>query len=143
VKARVYLDSSAYLASLTNDVRATAVRRELEHAAVMSSVLLLVETERTLVRLSREGKLKTSDYVTLLRSVDADMETFALAPIGIDLCTNRVMPTVSTPRTLDLLHLRTALWFHEQQPLSSFLSLDAAQNHAAAELGLPLSGIRS
>jgi len=117
VKARVYLDSSAYLASLTNDVRATAVRRELEHAAVMSSVLL--------------------------RVVHAYREAFALAPIGIDLCTNRVMPTVSTPRTLDLLHLRTALWFHEQQPLSSFLSLDAAQNHAAAELGLPLSGIRS
>jgi hypothetical protein len=47
------------------------------------------------------------------------------------------MRPVSTPRTLDLAHLRTALWFHAQEPLTRFVSLDAAQREAAKELGLP------
>jgi hypothetical protein len=48
------------------------------------------------------------------------------------------MPLVSTPRSLDLVHLRTALWFHRERPLSRFVSLDTAQNQAARELGLPV-----
>jgi hypothetical protein len=36
------------------------------------------------------------------------------------------------------LNLRTALWFHAEEPLTRFLSLDQAQNLAARELGLPI-----
>ena len=39
-----------------------------------------------------------------------------------DLCRGRAMPIVSTPRSLDLAHLRTALWFHQQQA-TRFVSL--------------------
>jgi hypothetical protein len=42
-------------------------------------------------------------------------------------------------RASDFDVLRTALLCHEQSPLTAFLSLDAHQNHAAAELGLPLA----
>jgi hypothetical protein len=138
MKRRVYLDTSAYLASLLNEARAGMVRKAVDKAAVFASVLLIAETKRTLVRLSREGKLSMQSYVTLARQVDVDCATFALAPVGQDLCASHVMPTVATPRTLDLIHLRTALWFHEQHVLTAFVSLDAHQNHAAAELGLPL-----
>ena len=48
------------------------------------------------------------------------------------------MPIVSTPRSLDLAHLRTALWFHEREPLARFVSLDATQIQAARELRLPV-----
>jgi hypothetical protein len=48
------------------------------------------------------------------------------------------MPIVSTPRSLDLVHLRTAAWFHERQGLTRFVGLDSAQNQAARELGLPV-----
>lgn len=139
MKRRVYLDTSAYLAALLNESRAAAVRRAVDRAAVFSSVLLVAETRRALVRLSREGTLSMPSYVTLVRQVDADCATFALAPVGHDLCASTVMPTVATPRTLDLIHLRTALWFHEHHTLTSFLSLDAQQNHAAEELGLPVA----
>jgi hypothetical protein len=47
------------------------------------------------------------------------------------------MPAVSTPRSLDLAHLRTALWFHDRQKLTRFVSLDERQSLAAQELGLP------
>ena len=51
------------------------------------------------------------------------------------------MPIVSTPRSLDLAHLRTALWFHEREPLSRFVSLDTAQTQAARELGRRFIGV--
>jgi hypothetical protein len=47
------------------------------------------------------------------------------------------MPVVTTPRSLDLAHLRTALWFHRREPLTRFVTLDETQADAARELGLP------
>ena len=58
--------------------------------------------------------------------------------LTLDLCTGRVMPLVSTPRSLDLIHLRTAIWFHEREPLTRFVSRDRPQEAAARELGLPV-----
>jgi hypothetical protein len=138
VNRRVYLDTSAYLASLLNEGRAAFVRATVEKAEVVASVLLLAETWRTLVRLSREGHLPVQSYIVLVRQLELDRETFALYPVTYDLCTSTRMPTVATPRTLDLIHLRTALLFHEQSPLTTFLSLDSHQNQAAVELGLPV-----
>jgi hypothetical protein len=48
------------------------------------------------------------------------------------------MPAVSTPRSLDLAHLSTAIWFHQEMSLSRFISLDEAQSLSAAELGSPV-----
>ena len=67
-----------------------------------------------------------------------DLGHFALRDVTLDLCHSRIMPIVSTPRSLDLGHLRTALWFHQRQALTRFVSLDAPQNQAARELGLPV-----
>jgi hypothetical protein len=47
------------------------------------------------------------------------------------------MPVVSTPRSLDLVHLKTALWFHREGPLDRFLTQDQTQAAAAREMGLP------
>ena len=140
MKRRIYLDTSAYVAALVNDDRAAAIRASVEQAEVMSSVLLLAETQRTLVRLTREGHLLPEHYALLSRQLEIDTETFALCAVTFELCAATAMPIVTTPRTLDLLHLRTALWFHRRAPLDGFLSLDAQQNHAANELGLPLLG---
>ena len=57
---------------------------------------------------------------------------------AIDLCTSSAMPAVATPRSLDLAHLRTALWFHAEAPLERFITLDTAQGQAARDLGLPV-----
>jgi hypothetical protein len=47
------------------------------------------------------------------------------------------VPAVATPRSLDLAHLRTALWFHATEPIDRFVTMDASQAEAARELGLP------
>jgi hypothetical protein len=49
-----------------------------------------------------------------------------------------MMPAVATPRSLDLAHLRTALWFHAVEPIDRFLTMDESQAEAAKELGLPV-----
>jgi hypothetical protein len=48
------------------------------------------------------------------------------------------MPAISIPRTLDLAHLRTALWFGSLQGLDRFVTMDEGQERAAKELGLPV-----
>lgn len=105
---------------------------------MLSSVLLVLETTRNLVRYSRDGTISPSRLQFLLDRVRADVQRFDLRDLTLDLCEGLVMPVASTPRSLDLAHLRTAHWFHARAPLTRFVSLDDAQNLAARELGLPV-----
>ncbi len=66
------------------------------------------------------------------------MALFALRDLTLDLCLSNLMPAVATPRSLDLAHLRTALWFHAIEPIDRLLTTDPAQQAAAKELGLPV-----
>ena len=135
---RYYVDTSAYLCLLLGEAGWQRLAQELEGAQLLSSVLLALESERTLVHLSRAGRLSPTELQDALERLDRDLDHFALRDLTLDLCRGRVMPIVSTPRSLDLAHLRTALWFHGQQALTRFVSLDAVQNHAARELALPV-----
>lgn len=137
VAGRYYVDTSAYLAILLAETSSTALVRELAGAQLLTSSLLALEAHRNLVRLSREGSLSPRDLQAALTRLETDLEQFAVRDLSLELCRGRVMPVVSTPRTLDLAHLVTAVWFHEQQPLDRFVSLDARQNQAARELRLP------
>ena len=135
---RLYVDTSAYLCVLLGEPDWERIEAELREVQLMSSVLLALEAERTLVHLSRSGRLSTADLQVTLDRLGEDLEDFELRAVTLDLCASRVLPLVTTPRSLDLVHLRTALWFHQQEPLDRFVSLDAAQTHAARELGLPV-----
>jgi hypothetical protein len=66
-----------------------------------------------------------------------DIDLFVLRDLTLDLCLSNILPAVITPRSLDLAHLRTALWFHGAEPIDRFLTMDAPQAEAARELGLP------
>jgi PIN domain nuclease of toxin-antitoxin system len=135
---RYYVDTSAYLCVLLGEAGGERLARELRGGHLLSSTLLALEAERTLVQLSRAGRLSPEDVQSAVEQLGQDLSQFVLRDLTLDLCRSRVMPIVSTPRSLDLAHLRTALWFHEREPLSRFVSLDTAQTQAARELGLPL-----
>jgi hypothetical protein len=135
---RYYVDTSAYLCLLLGEAGSHRLVGELDGAQMLSSSLLALEAERTLVHLSRAGRLTPAELQNALDRLGRDLDHFALRDLTLDLCRWRVMPIVSTPRSLDLAHLRTALWFHQQQALTRFVSLDAPQNQAARELGLPV-----
>jgi len=135
---RYYVDTSAYLCLLLGEVGWQRLAGELDGENLLSSALLALEAERTLVHLSRAGQLTPADLQNAIDRLARDLDHFALRDLTLDLCRWRAMPIVSTPRSLDLAHLRTALWFHQRQPLTRFVSLDIPQNQAARELGLPV-----
>ena len=137
-RRRIYLDTSSYLTLLLDEEAAVDLRGELAGAEVLSSVLLIVETRRNLVRLAREHSLTAEHYQAATERVAADIRKFMLRDVTLDLCETHPLPAVATPRSLDLIHLRTALWFHRGEPIDRFLTMDAGQREAARELGLPV-----
>lgn len=137
-RGRFYVDTSAYLCLLLGEPGAQRLESELRDGDLVSSVLLLLEADRGLVHLSRTGRLAAADAQRAFERLLHELEDFTLRDVTSDLCVSRVMPLISTPRSLDLVHLRTALWFHRERPLTRFVSLDGAQNQAARELGLPV-----
>jgi hypothetical protein len=138
VRRRLYLDTSAYLCILLGEDESEALSEETEGAELLSSALLVLEARRTLIRLARDGTLKPDQYKRCMERVEGDTAAFALRDLTLDLCASNLMPAVSTPRSLDLAHLRTAVWFNGLGRLHRFLTLDASQRHAAGELGLPV-----
>lgn len=137
-RRRLYLDTSAYLCILLAETGSERLSRETAAAELLSSVLLVLEARRTLVRLAREGTLNPQRYKTCVDRVEQDTSLFLLRDLTLDLCQSTALPAVITPRSLDLGHLRTALWFQTVEAIDRFVTLDASQGQAAKELGLPV-----
>jgi hypothetical protein len=133
---RLYLDTSAYLCILLGERGSEKLSEETSGAELLSSVLLLLETRRNLIRLTRAGVLTAKSYKVCMDRVEADVPFFVLRDLTRDLCDTTIMPAVTTPRSLDLVHLRTALWFHAAERIDRFVTMDATQQQAAKELGL-------
>jgi len=136
---RLYLDTSAYLTILVRDPGWERLSDETAGAELLSSVLLVLETKRSLVRLAREGTLRPEQYKACVERLESDASTFTLRDLTLDICSSNVIPAVSTPRSLDLAHLRTALWFHTAEPIDRFVTVDVSQEEAAREVGLPVT----
>jgi len=137
-RRRLYLDTSAYLCILLGESRSEDLSKETDGAELMSSVLLVLEARRSLVRLAREGVLKPDSYKACIERVEGDTAAFVLRDLTLDLCQSSLLPAIITPRSLDLAHLRSALWFHASERLDRFVTLDVSQEQAAQELGLPV-----
>ena len=134
---RFYVDTSAYLCILLGEKGHEGLIHELAGAELVSSVLLALEAGRNLVRLSRDGYLTAAEFQACMTTVETDLQQFLLRDLTLDLCVNGTVPVISTPRSPDLAHLRTALWFHQRNRLTRFVSLDEEQIQSARELGLP------
>lgn len=135
---RLYLDTSAYLCILLGEDGWERLSEDTAGAEVLSSVLLVLEAKRNLVRLAREGALTPEQYKTCMDRVDEDTQVIRLRDLTLDLCASNVLPAITTPRSLDLAHVRTALWFHAAEPITRFVTMDVPQRQAARELGLPV-----
>lgn len=135
---RLYLDTSAYLCILLAEDGWERLSEETAGAELLSSVLLVLEARRNLIRLAREGTLTPDQYKACMDRVHQDCGLFVLRDLTLDLCESNVLPPVATPRSLDLAHLRTALWFHSAEPIGRFVTIDVLQQQAARELGLPV-----
>ena len=138
-RRRLYVDTSAYLCILLGEDGSDPLSAESDGAELVSSVLLVLEARRNLIRLAREGVLSSEHYTVCMDRIDQDVALFELRDLTLDLCTSNLLPAVATPRSLDLAHLRTALWFHSVARLDRFVTKDSAQEASAKELGLPIA----
>lgn len=135
---RFYVDTSAYLCILLAEEGWEPLSAELAGGEMLSSVLLVLEANRNVIRLAREATLSPDQFASCSERIRKDREAFVLRDLTIDLCESMPMPPIATPRSLDLGHLRTAAWFHAEQPLTRFVTLDSGQRAAARDLGLPV-----
>jgi hypothetical protein len=138
--SRVYLDTSAYLAILLGERHANAILKALTYAMPCSSTLLLLEAERNLVHLVRLEKLSADDFESAIAQLMIDRDSFVLRDFTPELCLTRHFPLLRTPKSADLIHLRTAQWFLANGGLDAFITLDDQQRLAARELGLNAPG---
>ncbi len=70
-----------------------------------------------------------------MERVGEDSKLFVLRDLTLDLCESNLLPAITAARSLDLAHLRTALWFHAVNHIDRFVTLDTLQEQAAKELG--------
>lgn len=137
-RRRLYLDTSAYLCVLLAEDGWERLSQDTAGAELLSSVVLVLEAKRNLVRLAREGALAPDQYKACMDRVEEDTQAFVLRDLTLDLCASNLLPAIATPRSLDLAHVRTALWFHAAEPITRFMTMDVSQRQAARELGLPV-----
>jgi predicted nucleic acid-binding protein len=137
VKA-VYLETSALLAWLLGEARAPEVARAIDEAdMVVSSVLTLVEAERALVRAEILNILNAADAERLRGLLSRSRQGWTLMEISADVRVRacRFFP-VEPLRTLEALHLATALLFMQAFPSLKLLSCDQRMLRNARALGL-------
>ena len=88
----MYLDTSAYLCILLGEAGSERLSKETESADPLSSVLLVLEARRNLIRLAREGTLNPEQYKTCIDRLEQDTELFVLRDVTLDLCQSTVLP---------------------------------------------------
>ena len=99
---------------------------------------MLIEAERNLIRLTREKDLTQKEFSLARERLQQDKEFFILKDVAPDLALNGDFPAIRLPRSNDLVHLRTALWFSRREKIDFYCTFDKAQAAAAEEMGLPV-----
>jgi uncharacterized protein with PIN domain len=133
----LYAESSAVLAWLLGEARAPDVRDRLAAAElVIASDLTLVECDRVLIRASKLGELREADAAGRRAELTMAAAHWTLLRVSVDVIERARLPFPREPiRTLDALHLASALVAKAAVPDLIVLSLDDAVRANARTLG--------
>lgn len=136
----VYAESSAVLAWLLGEKAGRTVREVLRRAElVMASDLTLVECDRVLIRAVTLGEIDevaAADRRAILNAAAARWHVWRISSDVIDRA-RRPLPAEPV-RTLDAIHLASALAVRSVVPGVELLSLDDRVRRAGAQLGFRL-----
>ena len=136
----VYLESSALLSWLLGEPDGDVARQILDAApAVLTSRLTLVEAARGLLRAEHERRISASDRHILTGMLAAASAAWFRLSIADATCERAERPYPLEPvRTLDALHLASALTALEVYPDLALLTFDDRVITNARGLGLPV-----
>ena len=122
-----YLDTSAFIKLVRSEPESDVLRRELAGRELISSALLVIEGRRAA---RRYGELAS-------RRARAGLTAVTLLPIDAAILTAAAELDPAERRSLDALHLATALSLGED--LARFYCYDARLAAAAEALGIEVS----
>jgi predicted nucleic acid-binding protein len=136
----LYAESSAVLAWLLDQPQGAAVAAALAAAdLVLASDLTVVECDRVIVRAVALGELHESDADDRQARLNAVSARWTLLGLDEEILERARRPFPREPvRTLDALHVASALTARKAVPDLAMLSLDVRVREVAASLGLPL-----
>lgn len=136
----LYAESSAVLAWLLEQEHHDIVVSALEQAElVIASDLTLIECDRVLIRAIALKEIRESDAVQRQARLNAVSARWTLLAIEEEVIERARRPFPVEPvRTLDALHIASALTARKAVPDLAVLSLDDRVRQAADRLGLPL-----
>jgi predicted nucleic acid-binding protein len=136
----VYAESSAVLAWLLGEEGGRPVREVLRRAElVMASDLTLVECDRVLIRAVTLGEIAEAAAADRRAQLAAAAARWHLWRVSSDIVDRARRPFPAEPvRTLDAIHLASALAVRAVVPGVQILSLDDRIRKAGAELGFRL-----
>ncbi len=137
----IYAESSAVLAWILGEPAAGSVRAALARAErVVTSALTATECGRAIARGRREGRLSGAEHLAALRLLDVAERNWDVHALS-----DRVLARargefpVEPVRTLDGLHLATAVLLQEGLGRLTMLSFDERIRANAERLGLDLA----
>jgi len=136
----VYAESSAVLAWLLGEEGGGPVREALRRAElVTASDLTLVECDRVLIRAAALGEIDEATAADRRAQMDAEAAHWHLWRVSSDILDRARRPFPAEPvRTLDAIHLASALAVRSVVPGVELLSLDDRIRRAGAQLGFRL-----
>lgn len=139
----IYAESSGVLAWLLGEKTGDAAREVLRVAElVMASDLTLIECDRVLIRGVASGEIgeaEAADRRALLNAAAAHWHLWRVSPEIVDRA-RRPFP-VEPVRTLDAIHLASALAVRSTIPGVEILSLDDRIRRAGEQLGFRLQPV--
>jgi predicted nucleic acid-binding protein len=137
VSAELYAESSAVLGWLLGEPSAGPVRENLASAPlVVVSELTLIECDRVLHRAVALGELAEADAATRRALLARASEHWAVFRLEAEVTERSRRPFPCEPiRTLDAIHLATALVARSLIPGLILLSLDTRVRDSGAALG--------
>jgi predicted nucleic acid-binding protein len=136
----VYAESSAVLAWLLGDDPGDAVRGVLVGAdVVITSDLTLVECDRVLIRATALGELPEAEAADRRARLAAAAAQWHVLKLGADIVERATRPFPGEPiRTLDAIHLASALMARSVSAGLDLLSLDRRIRSSGKNMGFRL-----
>ena len=133
----IYAESSAVLAWLLGEPNGRRVREVLRHAKlVMASDLVLIECDRVLIRAVTLGEIDEATAADRRAHLNAAAAHWHLSRISLDIVERARHRFPAEPvRTLDAIHLASALVVRSAVSDVELLSLDDRTRRAGVQLG--------